>query len=100
MHSHACGAVSPQNLRATKLRKHIAVTSQIMNLKDNQLDILATFMGHDIRTHREYYRLPDSSLQVAKLSKVLLAMEKGKINHLAGKSRDEIDLDSSEGMYD
>ncbi|XP_041472192.1 uncharacterized protein LOC121421512 [Lytechinus variegatus] len=92
-----CGAKYPDQLRLTKLRKYIAVSSQIMNLKDNELDILATFMGHDVRTHRAYYRLPDASLQVAKISKVLFSMEKGDLKAMAGKTLDDVRVDADEG---
>lgn len=74
-----CGAIAPETLRSTKLRKHVASLSQILNLKNNELDLLAKFMGHDIRIHREFYRLPDNVMQVAKLSKVLIALEKGQL---------------------
>lgn len=70
-----CEAKHPELLRSPKLKKHIATLSQILNLKDNELDILANFLGHDIRTHREYYRLPEESLQVAKMSKLLFTLE-------------------------
>ena len=43
-----CGANAPKTLRSTKLRKHIASVSEILNLKNNQLELLAKFMGHDI----------------------------------------------------
>ncbi|KAH3805408.1 hypothetical protein DPMN_133711 [Dreissena polymorpha] len=36
-------------------------------------------MGHDIRTHREYYRLPEGTLEVAKFSKILHQLNIGKI---------------------
>ncbi|XP_041917248.1 uncharacterized protein LOC121681526 isoform X7 [Alosa sapidissima] len=86
----ACGAEDPQNLRSTNLRKQIATISQVMNLKDNELDQLADFLGHDIRVHREYYRLPQSTIQLAKISKLLMAMEKGSVKDIQGKSLDEI----------
>ncbi|XP_030833631.1 uncharacterized protein LOC115926148 [Strongylocentrotus purpuratus] len=95
-HAQKCGAKYPDQLRLTKLRKHIAISSQIMNLKDNEVDILATFMGHDIRTHRAYYRLPDASLQVAKISKVLFSMEKGDLKAMAGKTLDDVRVDADE----
>ena len=72
-----CGASQPGFLTSTSLRKHIATISQILNFKKNELDILANFMGHDINVHREFYRLPENVLQVAKVSKLLLALEKG-----------------------
>lgn len=88
--ANACGAEDPQNLRSTNLRKQIATISQVMNLKDNELDQLADFLGHDIRVHREYYRLLQSTIQLAKISKLLMAMEKGSVKDIQGKSLDEI----------
>ncbi|XP_033106285.1 uncharacterized protein LOC117108397 [Anneissia japonica] len=94
--STQCGAKHPEYLRATRLRKQIATVSQIMNLKENELDILANFLGHDIRTHRQYYRLPNSTLQLAKVSKLLLKMENGDIKGLSGKSFEDIEVDPNE----
>ncbi|ESO91856.1 hypothetical protein LOTGIDRAFT_163215 [Lottia gigantea] len=53
-----CGAKNPEHLTSTSLRKHIATVSQILSLKENEMDALAGFLGHDIRVHREFYRLP------------------------------------------
>ena len=71
--------------------------SQIINLKDNELDLLARFLGHDIRVHREYYRLPDETLQVAKVSKILIAMERGGKGLLPGQQLDDIIINPNEG---
>lgn len=68
----------PHKITSTGLRKHIATMSQLVNLQDNELDVVAQYLGHDIRTHREHYRLPTSTVQVAKVTKLLLAMEGGK----------------------
>lgn len=48
-------------------------------------------MGHDLAIHNEYYRLPDNTLQLSRVSKILLAAESGKINELKGKTLDEFD---------
>ena len=69
----------PELLRSTKLRKQIATLSQLVNLSENELDVLAQFMGHDIRTHREHYRLPSGTLQVSKVAKLLLSLENGQV---------------------
>lgn len=37
--SRHCGAKNPENLRSTHLRKHIATFSQILNLKNKELDL-------------------------------------------------------------
>ena len=96
-HANLCGASKPEYLRSTRLRKHIGTVSQVMNLKDNELDLLARFLGHDIRVHREFYRLPEQTLNLAKVSKVLLHMDSGTLTNLAGKGLDDILLGEEEG---
>lgn len=48
------------------------------------------FIGHDISLHRYFYRLSEPTIQSAKISKVLLALEKGKLHDLRGKDLDNI----------
>ena len=81
-----CGADHPNLLCSTKLRFQIATLSQILNLEDHELDILADILGHNIRVHREFYGLPEHTLQVAKVSKILMAMESGQITKQARKN--------------
>ena len=87
-----CGAKHPENITSTRLRKHIATLSQLYNLKENEMDILAQFMGHDIRIHRNFYRLPEDTLQMATVSKILLAQENGKVFDFKGKSLEDIEV--------
>ncbi|XP_060563895.1 uncharacterized protein LOC132723232 isoform X2 [Ruditapes philippinarum] len=66
-------------ITSTSLRKQLATMSQVLNLTESNQDLLATFMGHDIRIHREYYRLPEGTLEVAKVCKILHLLNTGKI---------------------
>lgn len=93
LHAENCGAKKTEYLRSTQLRKHIATLSQILNLKENELDQVADFLGHDIRVHRDHYRLPEATIQLAKISKLLLAMDKGCLGSIQGKSLDEIQIE-------
>lgn len=61
------------------------------------MDQVAKFLGHDICIHREYYRLSENTLQLSKMSKLLLATEQGASTY-KGKSLDEIDL-NLDGEY-
>jgi hypothetical protein len=70
---------NPELITGTNLRKQVATLSQIVNLRDNELDILAQYMGHDIRIHREVYRMPSETMQLAKISKLLIALDKGTL---------------------
>ena len=90
------GCKEPTIMRSTPFRKQMATVSQIVNLKENELDILAKFLGHDIRIHRKFYRLPQETLQVAKVSKLLLASEQG-MRGLERKTLDEIEIGMDEG---
>lgn len=94
--ANACGAERPDTLRSTTLRKQIATLSQVMNLQENELDVLATFLGHDIRVHRKYYRLADETIQVAKVAKLLMNMEKGGQGLLPGQTLDSLDIEGQE----
>lgn len=99
-HAELAGCVAPGNLRTTKLRKQIATAAQVMTLKENEFELLANFMGHDPKVHRQYYQLPDDVQRVAKLSKLLLVMEKGKLGNQQGKSLDEMSIEDSEGTLE
>ena len=83
----------PMAVTSTKLRKHIATLSQLLNLQENELEMLANFLGHDLAIHREFYRLPESTTQIAKCGKLLMLMEQGKLGDFAGKKLSEIELD-------
>jgi hypothetical protein len=93
-----CGAEAPDTLRGTTLRKHIGTISQVLNLKENELELLAQFMGHNIKVHREFYRLPSDILQTAKVAKLLMAMDSGQHQQLTGQCLDDIQLDLDEGI--
>ncbi len=88
-----CGAKCPKALTSTRLRKHAATLSTVLNMTDTEMDQLANFLGHDIRIHREFYRLPEKTLQLAKISKVLMALEQGRLAEFHGKNLDEIGID-------
>ncbi|XP_060783638.1 uncharacterized protein LOC132890623 isoform X2 [Neoarius graeffei] len=91
-----CDVKNPLSLTSTRLRKHMATLSKVLNLQETELDQLADFMGHDIRVHRQFYRLPEGTLQLVKISKILMAMEQGRLAEFQGKSLEEIDIDPNE----
>ncbi|RXN34997.1 zinc finger BED domain-containing 1-like protein [Labeo rohita] len=92
----ACNARNPQTLTSTKLRKQIGTLSEVLNLSNTELDQMADFLGHDIRVHRQFYRLPEGTLQLAKMSNIFLALKKGRLADFKGRNLDEIDIDPDE----
>ena len=70
--------------------------TMLPHFRKMQISLVADFLGHDIRVNRDFYRLPVPTTQMAKISKLLLSMEKGHLSGLQGKSVDEIEI---EGAY-
>lgn len=58
------GAKHPENITSTRLRKHVATVTQLLNLSEGDIEQLATFMGHSKNVHKEFYRLSDNAFQV------------------------------------
>nr|CAI5858800.1 unnamed protein product [Callosobruchus analis] len=97
-YAYQCGAKNPFAITSTRLRKHLATVTQLFNMTDVDIEQLATFMGHTSGVHRGSYRLPDDVFQTAKLSKLLLLMEKGQASQYKGKNLEEIEIDLEENL--
>jgi len=87
------GANDPASLTSTRLRKLLATTSQVLNLQECELDLLAGFLGHDLLLHRNFYRLQQDTLQLAKVSKILIVYDSGQTSSYKGKTLDEIPVE-------
>lgn len=53
-------------------------------------------MGHELSVHRQYYRLQEDVIEMAKVSKLLLAVEMGKAHTFSGMSVDDIRLEGKQ----
>ncbi|KAK3918526.1 Putative auxin response factor 20 [Frankliniella fusca] len=91
-----CGAEDPSTLTSTRLRKHVATSCQLLHLAEDDVDILASFMGHDTRTHREFYRNPDEALQLARASEFFTLLDRGELTMDQGKYLTDITVSPDE----
>ena len=85
--------VMPHLLRSTKLRKYAATVAQISSLTNIELEWLSNHLGHSVDVHKEYYRLQDSAIELAKVSRLLIAVDNGQGKSLLGKSLADIQVD-------
>ncbi|WAR28263.1 KT5AA-like protein [Mya arenaria] len=76
----------PERVRTTKLRKYLATTTQIMDMRDDELKLIADHMGHSVAIHTEVYRMPTSVLERTKVARALLALEDGKLQGFNGRN--------------
>nr|XP_023014877.1 uncharacterized protein LOC111504537 [Leptinotarsa decemlineata] len=99
-YTRLCGAVNPEALTSSKLRKHLATLNQVFNMTQNDIEQLATLMGHTVDAHKQVYRLPDDVYQTAKIAKLLMLMERGEAGNYKGKTLDEIDLKMDDDIFE
>lgn len=92
--ANECGATNPAELTSTKFSRHISTLSQVLSLKNHELKMLAKFIGHDISLRKEYYRQSEATPRLAKIGKLILAIEKGCAAKVLGQSLDDIELPS------
>ena len=58
----------PRLFTSTNLRKYVATISQLVDMNETEMGWLARQLGHDIHVHKDFYRLPDTTLQLAVLA--------------------------------
>ncbi|OWF47266.1 hypothetical protein KP79_PYT26191 [Mizuhopecten yessoensis] len=88
------GLKKAELLTFTNLRKYVATVYQVIGLgSNNELKWLANHMEHTITVHRQFYRLQEQTLELAKVSKLLVAVDNGTCHKYAGKSLDQITLE-------
>ena len=66
---------------------------QLFALDQVELEELARHMGHELSVHRHFYRLQEDVTELAKISKLLIAVEEGKAHSFKGKALDDINLE-------
>ncbi|XP_062852634.1 uncharacterized protein LOC134316234 isoform X2 [Trichomycterus rosablanca] len=91
-----CRAKDHQSLTCWKLRKRMATLSTVLNLGDPEINQLASFLGHELFIQDKFYPLQERTLQLAKVYKVLTAMEQGRMMEFMGKNFSDIIVQHNE----
>ncbi|KAG5884181.1 hypothetical protein JTB14_034720 [Gonioctena quinquepunctata] len=99
-YARTCGAENPNAITCTRRRKHLATLTQLFDMNENEIEQLATFMGHTMGVHRNSYRLPDDIHQTAKISKLLIFMEDGRGKYFKGKKLDGKELNLEKNLLE
>lgn len=88
-----CRLENPKAITATRLRKHLATITQLLQFSNSDMEQLSKFMGHTLKTHCDVYRMSDNMYQTAKVSKLLILMTQGGAEQFVGKNLEEINFD-------
>ena len=84
--SRCPGLECPELIRTRLLRKYLATTIQLLDMKGNELQMIADHMGHSVSIHTDVYRLQSSMLERTKVARALVALENGQLGKFAGRN--------------
>ncbi|KAJ8941808.1 hypothetical protein NQ314_010275 [Rhamnusium bicolor] len=87
-----CKVERPGSITVTRLRKHLATITQLLQFSNNDMEQLSKCMGRTLKTHCNVYRMSDKIYQTAKVSKLLLLLTEGGTKQFRGKTLDEIQI--------
>ncbi|KAJ8300368.1 hypothetical protein KUTeg_021887 [Tegillarca granosa] len=85
----------PESLKFPTMRKYLATVVHVFGMKETDVAEVARHMGHELSVHCKFYRLQDDVIELAKISKLLLAVERGKAHKYSGISLDDLDLEET-----
>ena len=88
--ANAAGLKRPELITTTALRKYVSTVAQIVALEKGELEWLANHLGHDLKIHKDFYRLHESVVELSKVSRLLLAVDSGRAAQYSGKSLGDV----------
>lgn len=59
------------------------------------VDWLARHLRHDMRVHRAFYRLHESTTELVKVSELLLAVDSGNLQQLVAKNLKDMSVEGT-----
>lgn len=82
-----------ETMTGKMMRKYVSTVAQVLSLTSNELEWLTGHLGHSADVHKKFYRMHISTIELAKVSKLLIAVHEGRAHEFAGKRMEEIDID-------
>lgn len=71
---------------------------QVADLSSHEQEWLANHLAHDLQTHKDFYRLQGSTLELSKVSRLLLAAEDGVITAFRDKPLASINMKGKQSL--
>lgn len=68
---------------------------KVLDLNPQEMEWVATHLGHTLNVERTYYRVMSSTLEKAKIAKLLMLSDSGSLDKYHGKKLDEIDFEGN-----
>lgn len=81
-------------LTATQMRKYLATTLQLLDMKESELRWVTDHLGHTVDVHKKWYRLSNRNVELTKVASILAATESGHLRNAHNVQFDNV----SKGM--
>ena len=71
----------PELMTSTKIRKHMATVLQLLDMTEAELNWVTDHLGHTPDVHKMWYRQEESTVELTKVAKILMAKDRGEAFH-------------------
>ncbi|XP_052798662.1 uncharacterized protein LOC128230428 isoform X2 [Mya arenaria] len=83
-------------INSNSLQKYIATVCQILDLNEGEVQWVSSHLAHTVKTHLGFYRLQEGAIEIAKVSRLLLAAKNGTLSKYEGKSLEDVQVDDEQ----
>ena len=67
----------PELITSTRIRKELATTLQLLDMNKADLTWVSNHLRHSVHVHKQWYRQEESTVELTKVAKVLIAKDDG-----------------------
>ena len=82
--------IKPKLLTPTRTRKYLSTILQLLDMTDSELTWVTNHLGHTKDIHKKWYRQEDSTIELTKIAKVLVAIDNGDSRDVQNKKIDTL----------
>ncbi|XP_060584452.1 uncharacterized protein LOC132740548 isoform X2 [Ruditapes philippinarum] len=84
---------NPAAITSTNLRKYMATVTQVLDLKENQMQWVLNHLGHTMDVHKIHYRATSDIIERTQIAKILLLQDQGRVGEFRNQCLDDIELE-------
>ena len=85
--------INPKLLTPTRTRKYLSTILQLLDMTESELTWVTNHLGHTKDIQKGWYRQEDSTIELTKIAKVLVAIDNGDSRDVQNKKIDTLIAD-------
>ena len=82
--------INPKLLTPTRTRKYLSTILQLLDMTESELTWVTNHLGHTKDIQKGWYRQEDSTIELTKIAKVLVAIDNGDSRDVQNKKKDTL----------